>query len=59
MTAADWDEIGDRHYRKREIYTELRWTDEDGKELNLNDHVVVGTFELIIIKSLIVIIIKI
>ena len=42
MTAADWDEIGDRHYRKREIYTELRWTDEDGKELNLNDYVIVG-----------------
>eukprot|EP01083_Nonionella_stella_P018552 51667_1 len=42
MTAADWDEIGDRHYRKREIYTDLRWTDEEGKELKLNDHVVVG-----------------
>lgn len=43
MTATDWDEIGNRHYRKREIYSELRWTDESGNELNLNDHVVVGT----------------
>ena len=42
MTAADWDEIGDRHYRKREIYTDLKWTDENGKELNLNEHVIVG-----------------
>ena len=50
MTAADWDEIGDRHYRKREIYTDLQWTDEDGKELNLNDHVIVGKYKKYILS---------
>lgn len=41
MSAADWDEIAGRHYRRREIY-EVEWLDENGIELNLSDHVVCG-----------------
>jgi len=43
MTATDWDEIGDRHYRKREIYTDLQWLDETSKPLKMSEHVIVGS----------------